>query len=84
MKWKKEPFNEFLKKESCEVLTDYCEAIKDEERLLYQKAKVEWLKEGDKNTNFFHKVLKGRKHRGRIMSVCDEKGNKFENEEVLE
>ncbi|GJY57545.1 hypothetical protein Tco_0456660 [Tanacetum coccineum] len=61
-----------LKKECCEVLNEYNEAMKEEEKFLYQKTRVEWLKEG-KNTAFFHKVLKGRKHKGRIMSICDEK-----------
>ncbi|GKB99090.1 hypothetical protein Tco_0985227, partial [Tanacetum coccineum] len=50
--------------------------------MLYQKAKVEWLSEGDGNTSFFHKVLKERKHKSRIMAVCDESGNKYKNEEV--
>nr|GFC22377.1 hypothetical protein [Tanacetum cinerariifolium] len=32
----------------------YNEAVKDEENMLYQQAKVEWLKEGDKNFAYFH------------------------------
>ncbi|GJV19454.1 RNA-directed DNA polymerase, eukaryota, reverse transcriptase zinc-binding domain protein [Tanacetum coccineum] len=54
----------------------------DEEKLLMQKAKVNWLKEGDKNTAYFHKVLKGRLNRNRIMSICDEDGTRFKNCEV--
>nr|GEU50184.1 hypothetical protein [Tanacetum cinerariifolium] len=56
----------------------------DEVNLLYQKAKVEWLQEGDYNTAYFHKILKGRKHKGRIVEVSDESGQRFENEEVAE
>ncbi|GJV15390.1 hypothetical protein Tco_1360713 [Tanacetum coccineum] len=32
----------------------------DEEKLLRQKTKVEWLKEEDSNTKYFHNVIKGR------------------------
>ncbi|GJT57840.1 hypothetical protein Tco_0992894 [Tanacetum coccineum] len=43
--------------------------------MLYQQAKVEWLKEGDKNTTYFHQVVKGRKHKSHIDTVCDEQGS---------
>ncbi|GJV92190.1 RNA-directed DNA polymerase, eukaryota, reverse transcriptase zinc-binding domain protein [Tanacetum coccineum] len=48
------------------------------------KAKIEWLRDGDRNTSFFHKIIKGRKYKGRIMSVCNVKGDRFENEKVAE
>ncbi|GKD56738.1 RNA-directed DNA polymerase, eukaryota, reverse transcriptase zinc-binding domain protein [Tanacetum coccineum] len=51
-------------------------------RLVKKKAKVTWLKDGDKNSAYFHKLLKGRLNRNRIMSVCDEDGNRYENNEV--
>lgn len=78
------PHNAELKKESCLVLEEFNEAVKDENSLLFQKAKVEWLKEGDRNTEYFHKIIKGRLHKGRIMSVCNEKGERFENEKVAD
>lgn len=55
-----------VKEISCNALTDYYEAMKDEERLLYQKAKVDWLKlnEGDRNSAFFRKILKRKKAHG--------------------
>ncbi|GJT89626.1 RNA-directed DNA polymerase, eukaryota, reverse transcriptase zinc-binding domain protein [Tanacetum coccineum] len=48
------------------------------------KTKIEWLKDGDRNTEFFHKIIKGRMHKGRIVSVCNEKGERFENDQVAE
>ena len=51
----KHPHCEKIKKQSCEILQEYCEAVKDEESLLWQKAKIDWLKEGDRNTFFFTK-----------------------------
>lgn len=78
----KNPFCENKKKASCILLQEYCEAVKDEENRLLQKAKIEWLKEGDRNTNFFHKIIKGRQHKSRIMAVCGEDGVRYENEHV--
>nr|GEV54830.1 hypothetical protein [Tanacetum cinerariifolium] len=52
------------------VLREFKEATGDEEKLLKQKTKVSWLKERDKNSTYFHKVLKGRLNKNRIMSMC--------------
>ncbi|GJS50114.1 RNA-directed DNA polymerase, eukaryota, reverse transcriptase zinc-binding domain protein [Tanacetum coccineum] len=78
------PHNEVIKTKSCKVLNDYNEARRDEKSLLMQKAKVEWLKSGDMNTAFFHKIIKGRLHKGRLMSICNEQGENFENDRVAE
>ena len=45
---------------------------------------MEWLNEGDKNYAYFHQVVKGRKYRNHIHSVCDERGIRYEGEEVAE
>ena len=79
----KNPFCEERKEQSCKILQEYCEAVRDEDNLLRQKAKIEWLKEGDRNTKFFHKITKSRQHKSRIMTICDENGNSFENEKVV-
>ena len=49
----KNPHCEKIKEQSYEILQEYCEAVKDEESLLWQKAKIDWLKEGDRNNVFF-------------------------------
>ncbi|GJT83580.1 RNA-directed DNA polymerase, eukaryota, reverse transcriptase zinc-binding domain protein [Tanacetum coccineum] len=54
----------------------------DEYKLLSQKAMINWLKDGDKNTAFFHKVVKGRKHRSRIESICDDNGVRYFRDDV--
>ncbi|GJZ40339.1 hypothetical protein Tco_0586902 [Tanacetum coccineum] len=63
----KDPSNKSLRLEGVQVLSEYKEATSDEEKLLRQKAKITWLKEGDKNSAYFQKVLKGRMNRSRIM-----------------
>ncbi|GJV08696.1 RNA-directed DNA polymerase, eukaryota, reverse transcriptase zinc-binding domain protein [Tanacetum coccineum] len=76
----KNPHNDNVKSKSCQVHKEYYDAMRDENNLLMQKAKIEWLKDGDRNTEFFHKIIKGRIHKGRIMTICNEKGKRFENE----
>ncbi|GKC11853.1 RNA-directed DNA polymerase, eukaryota, reverse transcriptase zinc-binding domain protein [Tanacetum coccineum] len=79
----KGPLNKMLGKR-CELLNEYNIARKEEDNMLYQKAKVEWLNEEDRNTFFFHKVLKERKHRSKIMAIYDESRKRYENEEVAD
>ncbi|GKE29844.1 hypothetical protein Tco_1445228 [Tanacetum coccineum] len=78
----KYPHNEDIKVKSFKILSEYYEVMKDENNLLMQKAKIEWLKDGNRNTEFFHKIIKGRMHKGRIVLVCNEKGERFENDQV--
>ncbi|GKC44614.1 RNA-directed DNA polymerase, eukaryota, reverse transcriptase zinc-binding domain protein [Tanacetum coccineum] len=59
-------------------------SVSDEEKVLYQQAKVEWLKEGDKNSAYFHQVIKGRRHMNHIESVYVEQGKRFSGEYVKE
>ncbi|GJT64030.1 RNA-directed DNA polymerase, eukaryota, reverse transcriptase zinc-binding domain protein [Tanacetum coccineum] len=76
------PHDENIKEESWSVLKEYQQATKEEYSLLCQKAKVEWLKDGDRNTAYFQKTIKERTHRGRIMSIRNEEGIRFVNEDV--
>ncbi|GJS99827.1 RNA-directed DNA polymerase, eukaryota, reverse transcriptase zinc-binding domain protein [Tanacetum coccineum] len=76
------PHEENIKEKSCQILNKYYEAIQDKYSFLCHKAKVEWLKEGDRNTAFFHKTVKERVHRGRILTIRNEEGVIFENDDV--
>ncbi|GJZ33099.1 RNA-directed DNA polymerase, eukaryota, reverse transcriptase zinc-binding domain protein [Tanacetum coccineum] len=76
------PHDEKIKEKSWFVLKEYQQATKEEYSLLCQKAKVEWLKDGDKNTAYFHKTIKERMNRGRIMTIRNEEGVRFENKDV--
>ncbi|GJX75583.1 RNA-directed DNA polymerase, eukaryota, reverse transcriptase zinc-binding domain protein [Tanacetum coccineum] len=46
--------------------------IKDVEKLLAQKVRIDWLNEDDKNSAFYHKVIKGRRSRNRVDTICDD------------
>ncbi|GJY33032.1 RNA-directed DNA polymerase, eukaryota, reverse transcriptase zinc-binding domain protein [Tanacetum coccineum] len=79
----KDPDNADLRNKSCELLNENNTAKKEEESMLFQKARVEWLSEGDRNASFSHKVLKERRHKSKIMAICDENGTRCENEEKV-
>nr|GEY61022.1 hypothetical protein [Tanacetum cinerariifolium] len=64
-----DPHNKDLREEELRVLKDYKAALKDEELFLRQKAKVEWLKASDKNSKYFHNVVRGRCNRNIISYI---------------
>ncbi|XP_071739739.1 uncharacterized protein [Rutidosis leptorrhynchoides] len=64
------------------ILKEFNEAIIDEEKLLRQKSKVQWLQEGDNNISYFHKVVKGRANRSKIHAIMDQTGYMIEGESV--
>ncbi|GJV93644.1 RNA-directed DNA polymerase, eukaryota, reverse transcriptase zinc-binding domain protein [Tanacetum coccineum] len=53
-----DPSNIELREKETAYLQAFNDAILVEERFLMQKAKIEWLKLGDANTAYFHKVVK--------------------------
>ncbi|GJT56728.1 RNA-directed DNA polymerase, eukaryota, reverse transcriptase zinc-binding domain protein [Tanacetum coccineum] len=83
VKINEDPTSKVLRDEGiADALSEYKEAVLDEEKLLRQKTKITWLKEGDKNSAYFHKVLKGRLNRNKIMSICVEDGKRYDNCDV--
>lgn len=78
------PFDVELRKKVSKDLKEYKEAVEDEEKLLFQKARIDWLKDGDKNSAYFHKDIKGRLHSIKVVSICDEQGKMYEGEGILE
>ncbi|PWA53418.1 RNA-directed DNA polymerase, eukaryota, Reverse transcriptase zinc-binding domain protein [Artemisia annua] len=57
-------------------------AIIDEERFLKQRAKVEWLRVGDSNSSYFHKLVNNRVATDRIDMVLDSNGVCHESSDV--
>lgn len=47
------PFDLDLRKKASGLLKEYMESLEDEEKILAQKAKMDWLQPGDKNNAFF-------------------------------
>ncbi|GKE43373.1 hypothetical protein Tco_1470657, partial [Tanacetum coccineum] len=77
-----DPFDKCLRDKGSAILEKYVEAVKDEEKLLFQKCKIKWLSYGDKNNSFFHKMLKGRSQRNRIQVIHDSNGQRYEGDQV--
>ncbi|GKC29770.1 hypothetical protein Tco_1037064, partial [Tanacetum coccineum] len=73
-----------LRKDVVLALNEFIEASKDEMKMLQQKAKIKWLNEGDKNTAFFHGILKFRRSKSRVEFIKDDDGISYEGEVVNE
>nr|GFC95339.1 hypothetical protein [Tanacetum cinerariifolium] len=58
------------------------DAVLLEERFLKQKAKVNWLSDGDSNTSYFHKSVKSQISRSRIDIITDSEGVTYQNDNV--
>ncbi|XP_075091705.1 uncharacterized protein LOC142171892 [Nicotiana tabacum] len=66
-----------------EAKTKYMQVLKIQDEVLRQKAKAQWIEEGDKNTAYFHSVIKGRRRRLSIQKIQDENGPWKEGESEI-
>ncbi|GJV66510.1 RNA-directed DNA polymerase, eukaryota, reverse transcriptase zinc-binding domain protein, partial [Tanacetum coccineum] len=78
----RDPSSAYLREEELVYSESYRRAVSDEELLMKQKSKIQWLKEGDFNSAFFHNMVKGRVIKNRIESVYDDYGNVFYNNDM--
>ncbi|GJZ69312.1 RNA-directed DNA polymerase, eukaryota, reverse transcriptase zinc-binding domain protein [Tanacetum coccineum] len=78
-----QPYDNERKRIVAAVLNDYNEAMADEDKLLFQMAKVEWLNEGDRITTYFHKVVKSKRNKNRIMSINNIQGVVVEGNDIV-
>lgn len=77
-----DPLNSKLLEDLAYWLQTYQQARLDEVNFLKQRAKVQWLKEGDGNTKYFHRVVKEKRARGNIRSITNNDNIVFFDEEV--
>ncbi|GAV77632.1 Exo_endo_phos domain-containing protein [Cephalotus follicularis] len=54
-----------------------------EEAFFKQKSRIQWLKEGDSNTAYFHRMVKVRQSKNHIVRIRDETGNWVEREDDI-
>jgi hypothetical protein len=62
-------------KEEEELQAELEERKKQEEIMWRQKSRVQWLKEGERNTKFFHRAMVHHRYINRIMHLEDAQGN---------
>lgn len=55
-----------------------------EETWCRQKSRIRWLSLGDNNKRFFHKNVASHRMRNKILSICDEDGNRLEDPKAVE
>ena len=60
------------------------ERRKQEEILWRQKSRITWLKEGERNTKFFHKSTIQRRMQNRIPHITNQQGAQTEQQEEIE
>lgn len=77
-----DPSNDVLHKEEALYLHAFYDALIHEERFLKQRAKIEWLRAGDSNLAYFHKVVKSRVSRRCIDAIVDSSGISIDGENV--
>jgi hypothetical protein len=72
-------------KEEEELQAELEERKKQEEILWRQKSRVQWLKEGERNTKFFHREMVHRRYINRITQLEDAQGNPIrEHNQIVE
>ena len=60
-------------------LKNFHDRARAEEGFLKQKSRIQWLKLGDQNTNFFHKAVKARNSRKSIKFITMENGCRIDD-----
>ena len=76
--------SEELAEEEGRIINQLEERRKQEEIIWKQKSRVQWLKDGEKNSKFFHKAMLNHRHHNRILSVKDSQGNRVLRQKDME
>ncbi|GJZ59819.1 RNA-directed DNA polymerase, eukaryota, reverse transcriptase zinc-binding domain protein [Tanacetum coccineum] len=77
-----DPHNRALREMGVDVLKEYSVTLEDEEKLLFQRAKVNWLNDGDRNSAFFHKVIKGIINRSIVGEIWSEDNVRYSEDQI--
>lgn len=68
------PGNEIYVDAELVAVKDYIQKHQVYVEFLKQKAKVDWIQNGDDNTSLFHQSIKARRLKNHVYSICDKYG----------
>ena len=77
-------FTDKLKDQEHKVNQQMADRKRQEEILWKQKSHVQWLKEGERNTKFFHRATIQRRHSNKITHLITEDGETLHSHDDLE
>jgi len=66
-----------------EILLQLELLLEQEEIFWVQRARANWLKHGDRNTNFFHHFASSRKKKNMVKGLVDDQGVRHEDVETM-
>jgi len=66
-----------------ELNAEYIRFLKMEDSILKQKTQLQWFKEGDANTNYFHSLIRGRRRRLFIHKLIGNDGEWLQGDETI-
>ncbi|GJZ57121.1 RNA-directed DNA polymerase, eukaryota, reverse transcriptase zinc-binding domain protein [Tanacetum coccineum] len=58
------------------------ENLIDEEKLLFQQARIKWLRASDKNNAYFHSVIRSKRNLNRIECICDDQETRYTSDDI--
>jgi hypothetical protein len=79
-----ESLNSGPTKEECDLMKRISDLLAREETMMKQRSRVQWLKEGDRNTVFFHARAKERAKTNKIVSLKKNDGSFAVSQEEVE
>ncbi|XP_074313403.1 uncharacterized protein LOC141648573 [Silene latifolia] len=65
------------------VVLEIASLLRQEEKFWRQRSRAIWLRDGDRNSKFFHRVASERKQKNFISKVSDEQGRVYEGTEAV-
>jgi hypothetical protein len=80
----REGYTEDRKREELQMTQEWEARCQQEETLWHQKSHIRWLKEGERNTKFFHRTTMARRAHNKILKIKDQDGIERESHQEIE